>query len=333
MTRLATIAVGLLAIASLAAASSRAAEFATTLGRDYPSLRALVVARGDCVAFEYYRQGVSAKTRSPIYSVTKSLLSILIGIAIDSGRLRLDQTLGDILPEATAISADPMARNITVRDLLTMTSGFDTGREGMGVVQRGAHWRGMIERPLRSPPGTRFAYDGASVNVLSVVLTKAVRQDSARFAQRSLFGPLQIEGVTWSEDAEGHLIGDSGLRLSARDMAKIGLLYLREGLWRDRRIVSATYVRDSTTRHNAGGAPVDADYGYLWWIGPIKGGDPAFFAAGQDGQLILVVRDRDLVVSISAEGLPGGSRRFVDDVVLPVAGAIAQSGSCPVRLQ
>jgi CubicO group peptidase (beta-lactamase class C family) len=336
-SRFATIAVCLLAIALSESTRCRAADnsagLAAILSQDYSGLRALVVARGDCVAFEYYRPGVTSTTRSPIYSVTKSLLSILVGIAIDSGRLKLDQTLGDILPETAEDSVDPMARTITVRALLTMTSGFDAGHASVDGVRADGLWRWMIERPMRYPPGTRFAYDGVSVNILSVILARAVEEDSARFAQRSLFGPLQIDRVGWSADAEGHLIGDTGLRLTARDMAKIGLLYLRKGLWKDRRIISESYVRDSTTRHSVGGPPVGAAYGYLWWVGPIGNGHPAFFAAGQDGQLILVIPDLDLVVAVSAEGLPAGSRRFVEDAVLPIVASGPVADPCATRLE
>jgi CubicO group peptidase (beta-lactamase class C family) len=336
LSRLATIVGCLLAISLSGLSGARAADVsgaARTLGGDYPSLRAVVVARGDCVVFEYYRPGITPATRSPVYSVTKSLLSILVGAAIDAGYLRLDQTLGEILAEATGDSVDPMARNITVRDLLTMTSGFDSAREGAGGVQAGALWRWMIERPMRYPPGTHFAYDGVSANVLSVVLARSVRQDPARFAERSLFEPLRMKDVAWPSDAEGHLIGDGGVRLAARDMAKIGFLYLRGGKWNGRQIVSEGFVRDSTTKRNGGGPPADAAYGYLWWVGPTNNARPTFFAAGQDSQLILVDPDLDLVIVISAEGLPGGSRRFVDEALLPIVASIPASGACAARLQ
>jgi CubicO group peptidase (beta-lactamase class C family) len=101
---------------------------AESLGRKYPSLRALVVARGDCLVYEYYRSDLTPETRSPIYSVTKSLLSILVGIAVDAGYLRLDEKLGEIFPEAAENSVDPRVKDVTVRDLLTMTAGLDMTR-------------------------------------------------------------------------------------------------------------------------------------------------------------------------------------------------------------
>jgi CubicO group peptidase (beta-lactamase class C family) len=160
-----------------------------------------------------------------------------------------------------------------------------------------------------------------------------VHEEIARFATRSLFEPLGIEDVAWVSDAEGNLIADTGLRLTAREMAKIGLLYLRNGQWRGKPIVSEAYARDSTTGHNDGGSPVRASYGYLWWVGSTTDNLPTFFAAGHDSQLILVIPERDLVVAVAAEGLPEGSRRFVDEAVLPVSASLSSSAPCAGRLQ
>jgi CubicO group peptidase (beta-lactamase class C family) len=292
-----------------------------------------VVARGDCLVYEYYRSDITPETRSPIYSATKSLLSILVGIAIDGGYLRLDEKLGEIFSEAAESSIDPRVRDITVRDLLTMTAGFGMAQHEGSGVQVGDLWRSMLERPMSYPPGTHFAYDGVSVNLLSVVLSKAIHHDAADFAQQSLFGPLDIKDAGWIADAEGHLIADSGLHLTAREMAKIGLLYLQNGQSRGKPVVSQSYVLDSTATHNDGGPPVNAAYGYLWWVGSTKDKLRAFFAAGHDSQLILVVPEQEFVVAVAADGLPGGSRRFVDEAVLPIEATVRASTSCIARLQ
>jgi CubicO group peptidase (beta-lactamase class C family) len=317
-----------------AADSARSgASNADSLGRKYPSLRALVVARGDCLVYEYYRSDLAPETRSRVYSVTKSLLSILVGIAIDAGYLRLDEKLGEIFPEAAESPVDPRVRDVTVRDLLTMTSGFDAAHHEESGVQVGALWHWMVERPMSYAPGAHFAYDDVSVNLLSVVLSEAIHQDAAGFAQQSLFEPLDIKDVAWISDAEGHLIGDGSLKLTAREMAKIGLLYLQKGRWRGKPVVSESYVLDSTARHNDGGPPVNAGYGYLWWVGSTKDNLRAFFAAGHNSQLILIVPDRNLVVAAAADGIPGGSRQFVEEAVLPNEATTPASAPCIERLQ
>src|SRR3954453_24180643 len=133
------------------------------LAEKYPSLRALVIARGNCIAFEYYRKDIGAETQSPVQSVTKSVLSILIGIAIDEGYLRLDQKLSEIFPEAFDENTDPRAGDITVADVLTKTEGFAVTNPGDFKVSDAAPnnemWRWMLNRRMEYPRGTHFSYD------------------------------------------------------------------------------------------------------------------------------------------------------------------------------
>jgi CubicO group peptidase (beta-lactamase class C family) len=300
-----------------------------------PTIRALVVARGDCLISEYYRKDIGVETRSSVYSITKSVLSILVGIAIDKGYLRLDEKLVEVLPEAFDANADPLAANITVRDLLTMTAGFaEIGQYTTKATYPDSdYWRWMLNRPIKYPPGSHFRYDDIGANFLSVVLSKAVPQDESGFAREHLFGPLGINNYNWISDYQGHLLGESGLYMTARDMAKIGLLYLRRGRWGDQQIVSEPYVDSSTDAQSEGGAPVHAAYGYLWWTRKTKAGDGAFFAAGYRSQVIYVAPNRDVVVAMSAEGVPGGSSNFIESVVLPAEAALPGSAPCVARLE
>ncbi len=324
----------LLQTAIVACASDTPSSLATSLREAYPSVRALVVARGACVVFEYYRRGITAETRSPIYSVTKSVLSILVGIAIDKGNLRLDEKMSELLPEASEANIDPLVREIRVRDLLTMTAGFapNAAAEADAKIDDATArtWRLLLDRPMRDPPGSRFSYDTSEQNLLSIALTRAIKQDARRFAQRNLFGPLHIENYDWTVDADGHLIGATSLFLTARDMAKIGVLYLQQGRWGESQIVSAAFVRNSTTKQSEGGPPSNTAYGYFWWISKTSTGEDAFFAAGQNDQLVYVVPRRDLVVALAAESIPGGGTRLLNDVVLPAAGE--KSAPCLARL-
>ncbi|HYA73447.1 MAG TPA: serine hydrolase, partial [Roseiarcus sp.] len=192
-------------------------------------------------------------------------------------------------------------------------------------------WRRLLDRPMRDPPGSRFAYDTSGQNLLSIVLSRAIRQGARGFARRNLFAPLRIDNYDWTADADGHLIGATSLFLTARDMAKIGVLYLQQGRWGDQQIVSSAFVRDSLAKHNEGGLPVNAAYGYLWWIGKTKTGDDAFFAAGQNDQLIYVVPKRDLVVALAADSVPGGGVNLVNDFVLPAEAGLPASAPCIAR--
>jgi CubicO group peptidase (beta-lactamase class C family) len=310
-----------------AAPSPSLANLQATLTERYPGLRALVIARGNCVAFEYYRKNVGAETQSPMRSVTKSVLSILIGIAIDEGYLRLDQKLSEIFPQAFDENTDPLARDITVRDVLTKTEGFAEAAPDkfkMSDAGRGKEmWRSMLYRKVEYPRGTHFRYDGVGSDLLAVILSRAIEQDAGDFAKRRLFDPLNITDYSWYADSDGYLHGEIGLHLTARDMAKMGILYLQHGRWGATQIVSA-YVQDSTTRHNDGGPPLNAGYGYQWWISKNGG---VFFASGLHDQLISVTPKSGLVLAVAADSIPGGTVKFVRNVVFAGYDRVARCGA------
>ena len=216
------------------------AKLSATIAGQYPSARALVLARGNCILHEYYAYN-SPDVQWPMYSVTKSVLSILVGIAIDKGLLRLDQKLTELVAEATEGTIDPRAADITLRDLLTMSSGFAPHEMAeVPGIWNSSVW--MIRRSVRYPPGTHFYYDDQGTNLIAIILRRAVGGNIAEFAKNELFAPLQIDHYQWAVDGDGNLPGYSGLRLTGRDMAKIGLLYLQQGRWRERQVVSEAYV-------------------------------------------------------------------------------------------
>ena len=192
----------------------------------------------------------------------------------------------------------------------------------------------MIRRTVKYPPGTHFYYDDEGTNLIAIILRRAVGGNIAEFAKNELFAPLQIDSYFWAVvDGDGNLPGFSGLLLTGRDMAKIGLLYLQRGRWRERQVVSEAYVLDSTHKHSDGGEPANAGYGYLWWTKPIRDGSPAYFAAGWQSQLILNLPDRNLVMALaSASSLPGGVAKFVNEVVLPAEAALPAGAACVGRL-
>jgi CubicO group peptidase (beta-lactamase class C family) len=308
------------------------AKLSATIAGQYPSARALVLARGNCILHEYYAYN-SPEEQWPVYSVTKSVLSILVGIAIDKGLLRLDQKLPELVAEATERSIDPRAADITLRDLLTMSSGFDPHE----MVEVSGVWSSsvwMIRRTVKYPPGTHFYYDDQGTNLIAIILRRAVGGNIAEFAKNELFAPLQIDRYQWAVDGDGNLPGYSGLLLTGRDMAKIGLLYLQQGRWRERQVVSEAYVLDSTRTHIDGGVPgLQAGYGYLWWTRPTRDGSPAYFASGSQSQLIVNFPDRNLVMALaSASSLPGGAAKFINEVVLPAEAALPAGAACVARL-
>jgi len=217
------------------------ARLSATIAGQYPSARVLVLARGNCILHEYYAANNSPAVPWPMHSVTKSVLSVLVGIAIDRGLLRLDQKLPELVAEATEGTIDPRAADVTLRDLLTMTSGF-APHEMVEVpgVWNSSVW--MIRRTVKYPPGTYFYYDDQGANLIAIILSRAVGGNIAEFAKNELFAPLQIDRYQWAVDGDGNLPGYSGLLLTGRDMAKIGLLYLQQGRWRERQVARSAFT-------------------------------------------------------------------------------------------
>ena len=317
---------------STASTAETLAKLSATIAGQYPSARALVLARGNCILHEYYADNPPDE-QWPVMSVTKSVLSILVGIAIDKGLLRLDQKLPELVAEATEGTIDPRAADITLRDLLTMSSGFDA-HETVGVpgVWTSSVW--MIRRTVKYTPGTHFYYDNEGTDLIAIILRRAVGGNIAEFAKNELFAPLQIDRYQWAVDGDGNLPGDSGLQLTGRDMAKIGLLYLQQGRWRERQVVSKAYVLDSTRAHIDGSTPgLQAGYGYLWWTRQTRDGAAAYFASGVRSQLIVNFPDRNLVMALASDStLPGGAAKFINEVVLPAEAALPAGAACVGRL-
>ena len=317
------------ALLVLGAASAAAAPAArpdplallqTSLKDKYQTVKAVLILRGGCPVFEFYKEGVGADTRLPLHSITKSVLSGLVGLAIDRGQLGLDQTLGLLLPEALAPTLDPRVATISVRQMLTMTAGFDAEAKPPTPLPTPDGWRWALGRRLLSGPGRDFRYDNENADMLSVILSRRTGRSAEALAQDALFGPLDIRNYSWLADADGHSVGAYGLWLTARDMGKVGLLFLRHGRWGARQVLPETYVASATRVHNAGGTPFRNPYGYFWWVRSSKTGLDAFFAAGSDGQLIYVVPKRDLVAVLASDAVPpGGSVGFMTDVILPAA--------------
>ena len=278
------------------------ARFAATPGL----LSVLVMRHGTPVFLRYYR-GASAAQEHDVFSITKSVVSALVGIELAREELRgLDQRLVDFFPERLERDADPRIRQISVRDLLTMTAGYRAT-----VIPRGGDVvRTLLNRPLATDPGTTFSYDDGSAHLLSAIITEASGTSTELLARRVLFEPLGIHPGRWLSDRQGTTLGSTGLLLHARDLLALGELYLRQGRWRGKQVVPKAWVRESTSSQVR--IPGGYAYGYLWWVntGPHDG----FLAQGYAGQALAVFPRDDIVVAISGAG--GFDYRLVLDEVL-----------------
>ena len=254
----------------------------------------LVAQHGELIFERYYRDSGAADLHCT-HSVTKSFISTLVGILAGDGLLSLDDPVSWLV-EAPVLRSDPTKSALTVRHLLSMSSGlYGHGWWDMDELEsRGAPVvEGALEAPLVAPPGWGFLYDNGASHVLSAVIAAAGRPTEEVAADR-LFGPLGIERWSWPTDSEGRHWGCGGLELAARDLLNLGQLYLNGGLWNGDRVVDESYVRTATSPLMEGGPPERCRYGLLWWVAD-RASPPHYFAGGYGGQYIMVVPDLDLV--------------------------------------
>ena len=275
----------------------------------HPNVYALLVVRHGYVVTEDYFGGHNADESFDLRSATKSVTSILVGIAIaHHALLGVDQRIVDVLPSAlVGDSIGERKRRITLRHLLTMTSGLEWSEsQAPGYLARAPAWApAILARPMVAEPGRRFNYSSGNAHLLSAAIERVTHTTAREFGNTSLFGPLgfQVPVLDWPADPSGVNAGGSGLRLTAREMAKLGYLYLNDGCWNGASLVPASWVRESVRAWSDPGGRGGTRYGYLWWLATLQG-HAGYMAAGYGGQYIVVVPDLDLVVALTADPSP-----------------------------
>lgn len=290
-------------------------ELDQTLNSHYKSVNGIVVIKNGAIVFERYNNTCGQDDTHNLTSVTKSVTSALIGIAIGAGYIKgVDQKILDFFPEYTVPAGATLKRSLTIQHLLTMTAPFawqsSRRSEPLDRLRRQQDWIGFILDLLgRGGQPGNFQYNSLGAHLLSAIITRSTGTSAREFANVRLFRPLLMREIPepdmksfssddvfgknvngWIQDPEGNTTGGWGLTLTARDMARFGLLYVRRGVWDNHEILPATWIAESTAAHTN-------DYGYLWWL---KGeGDTfTYSAAGHGGNHIYCTPGKDLVVAI-----------------------------------
>ena len=310
----------------------------------FDQVRAIVVSVHDRPVFERYYHS-SAATTGNVFSVTKSVMSMLIGIALDERKLGgVDQTLAELLP-AYAATMPSAVKAVTLRQVLTMTAGLPPDPPDLPAFATTGDWvAAILEEGIQQPAGQGFAYSSAGSHLLSAILKQATGGSTLDYARAKLFTPLGISTVpaaepvarpenqpaydrarfAWPTDPQGNHVGFTLLKLTARDMATLGQLWLNHGRWAGRQLVSAAWVTESTTSH-VDTQSTPEQYGYQWWV-TTADGHRAYAAIGSGGQLIEVVPDLDLVTVVASTDAPGaaGAQVYLDLVSSYIAPAIGR---------
>jgi CubicO group peptidase (beta-lactamase class C family) len=285
--------------------SVKLAEGLLSIKQKNLNIHSILLVRNGSVILDAYFYPYDGKSVHEFASVTKSVMTTLIAIASDQGKLNLDQPMLSFFPDRSIANIDNMKERITVRHLASMSSGLDSmgfeQDEGtIDEMQASKDWiQFALDRKVVIEPGTHFVYDSPGMHLLSTIIQKATGMTALEFARQNLFEPLGIREVLWDTDPQGFNHGWADLFLNPRDAAKIGYLWLNKGVWEGKQIVSKEWVENSVKVQIKTG--IDDDYGYGWWI--MQGDEGAYAAVGRGGQRIHVWPDLKTILVMTGGGV------------------------------
>jgi CubicO group peptidase (beta-lactamase class C family) len=274
-------------------------------------------------------------------SVTKTVTSIVIGIAVTRGEFpSLDTPVLSFFDESKVANIDDRKRHLTLRNLLTMTVGmkwnddvpYDDPTNATSLMEASPDWvQYFIDQPMAEQPGTSFYYNDGAPEALAYIFRKATGKDIEEYAAAHLFQPLAIDQWFWKRNPQGLADTEGGLYLDRHDLAKLLQLFQHDGLWNGNRIVSSDWVKQSITPAITVSPRSGVKYGYLWWLYPYEKvssdkGDPriAFGGSGFGGQLPVVLADEDIVIVVNAWNLLNGPQLGTRTVISKVRSALTE---------
>ena len=295
-----------------------------------PNLHGVVAARGGRIFFERYLAGTDAARARPLgvirfqsdtlhdlRSITKSIVGLLYGIALAAGRVAGPEAkLLEQFPEYPELAADPARQRLTVGHALTMTLGTewdefslpysDPRNSEIAMDQADDRHRFVLDRPLVEPPGTRWTYNGGATALLARLITRGTARPLEEFAREALFAPLGITHTEWEHGRSGEALAASGLRMTPRDLVRVGTMALDGGRWNGQQVVPAAWLESSFTP--AVSMPDGQRYGYQWYFGTVPmddgmGGvqrEEMVSAIGNGGQRLFLLPRLELAVAVTA---------------------------------
>lgn len=305
----------------------------------YNNTAGIVIQKNGTILYEKYFDGHKETDTIHVFSVTKSITSILIGMAIDQGYIKsVDQKVLEFFPDYVIKRGEKTIQNITLKHLLTMTAPYKYKSEPYTKVYGSEDWT-KAALDLLGGKGTigDFKYSTVGAQILSGIFKNATGWNMLDFAAKHLFTPLGINAPTptevidkdahiafikdkyvsgWIVDPKGLPAAGWGLTLCPRDMAKIGQLYLNQGLWNGEQLVSASWVTESTQMHSQWN---DLLYGYLWWNLDTDGSG-TFAAFGDSGNAIYINPEKQLVIAVACHFKPRAKlvTELINNYILPL---------------
>lgn len=303
-------------------------EIHKLVSNEYINILGIVAYKDNQKVYEDYFNESTKEESVHVFSITKSIVSLLIGIAIDKGFLEnVHQKVLDFFPNYKLKRNQKQLKNLTIENFLTMTVPYKFKYEPYKKVFTSVNWGEKALELIggKKQIGEQFHYSTVGIQVLSNILTQATKMNLLDFAQSYLFDPLEIKNVKsieiptaedqlnfyharnrrgWVQDDSGYPVAGWGLSLTADEFAKIGVIVLNNGIYDNKRIVSEQYIQEMVTEHQE-------DYGYLWWIYQENktielmgktfntGRYSSYSAQGVGGSLIFIIPEKRIVISIT----------------------------------
>ena len=264
-------------------------------------IRSFVVQQDGELLIEEYRKGMHGGRPGNIKSASKSIMSLLVGIAIEQGYLDgVEQEIGEFFPDYFKAHPDAEKQSITIQDLLTMRAGLEsTSQAKYGPWVLSDNWvEYVLALPLVEEPGGQMVYSTGSTHLLSVILTRASGMSTREFAKKYLFGPLHISIGGWDRDPQGNYMGGNNLALTPSALLKIGTMVMNKGVYQQKQIVPYDWIDESMQIYTRSQFN-PYDYGYLWWQRELNG-YTVQFAWGNGGQYIMMLTTLEAVVVITS---------------------------------
>ncbi len=304
--------------------ASAVLAFADEAERKALGVHSLMVLRHGHVVAEGWWDPYGAQRPHMLYSLSKSFCSTAAGLAVAEGRLSLDDSVLSFFPDEAPAAPEANLAAMRLRHLLSMSTGHDKDSTGRLRDAEGGDWvRGFLALPVEHVPGTHFVYNSGATYMVSAIVQKVTGQTVLDYLGPRLFRPLGIQNPTWETSPQGVSVGGWGLSITTEDIARFGLLYLQEGVWRGERLLPAAWVAEATSKQVENGENPDSDwgvgYGFQFW----RCRHNAYRGDGAFGQLCVVLPEQEAVVAITAGTSDlGGVLNLIWDHLLP---AMAQA--------
>jgi CubicO group peptidase (beta-lactamase class C family) len=241
-----------------------------------------------------------------LYSLSKSFTATAVGMAVNERKLKVTDKVTSFFPGQLPDTVSQYLRDLTVKDLLSMSVGQEP--DPTSVITTDTNWiRSFFSVPIQYKPGTKFLYNSAATYILSAIITRVTGQKVIDYLTPRLFEPLGIENADWETDLQGNNVGGWGLRIKTEDIAKFGQLFLQEGKWKRKRILSKKWVKEATTakiiqhpeltKEKRDSSDWEQGYCYQMW----RSRNNSYRGDGAFGQFCLIMPDQDAVIAITSE--------------------------------